>query len=113
MTTSKEVKTYQARITSGGQSKGARATILLLDAKKSTIGYLAFLEPGTAFPANYYSSGPVAYYPMAVYADVIDLLRNESPVYIETDNQNGAWIGTLPEAVGDGDKMPVKLFPLG
>jgi len=112
MATSKEIKTYQVRITSGEQSNSVRASILLLDAKKFTIGNLVFLEPGTPFPANYSSSGPVAYYPMTVYANVLDLLRNESPVYIETDNQDGAWIATSPEPIGDGDKVPTRLFPL-
>lgn len=56
---------------------------------------LLFLELGTPFPANNSSSGPVAYHPMTVYADVLDLLRNESPVYIETDNQDGAWIAAF------------------
>jgi len=109
MATSEEIKTYQIRITSGDQPNGVRASILLLDAKKFTIGNLVFLETGTPFPANYSSSGPVAYYLMAVYANVLDLLRNESPVYIQTDNHDEALIATSPEAIGDGDQVPTRL----
>lgn len=71
-----EVKTYLIEIYSGDQTANARANIMLFDANKSTIGNLTFVEDG-AIPVSDAGGVPSAYFPIARYVDVVDLLRNE------------------------------------
>ncbi len=43
-------------------------------------------------------------YRQEAFADLVDLLRNEAPVYFHyNDTTRGAWVATDPEPVGDGD----------
>jgi len=52
MATSKEIKTYQVRITSGDQSNNVCASILLLDAKMFAIGQPSFSGARDTLPGQ-------------------------------------------------------------
>jgi hypothetical protein len=72
------------------------------------IGQLIFKPNGTALPQDTMSGGQVnLYYHLDDYANAIDLLRNEKPMYLlfsgsGTGFENG--IKTTPEAVGEAEK---------
>lgn len=107
-----QISKYQAVIYAGDRPSLSRATILLLDENQSTIGILFFVADGTLLPPNEAFGVPHGFYYMGDYAAVLDLLRNESPVYIETGGKTDVSISTRAEPIGDGDKAPAKLFPM-
>lgn len=53
------------------------------------------------------SGGVTSYYArfeQSEFADAVDLLRNEKPVYFQyNDTTNGAFLATSPEPVGEGE----------
>lgn len=71
------------------------------------IGQLIFKPNGAALPPDAQVGGQVnLYYHLDDYANAIDLLRNESPMYLLFSgtgggNENG--IKTTQEAVGEGE----------
>lgn len=71
------------------------------------IGQLIFEPDGAPLPADNNKNGVNLYYHVENYQNCIDLLRNESPVYLlfsgsGTGFENG--ILTAPEPVGEGEK---------
>ena len=80
--------------------------IWLKDATKY-IGQLIFKPNGSVLPPDTMVSGQVnLYYHLDDFANCVDLLRNESPMYLLYSgsgggNENG--IKTTPEKVGEGE----------
>ncbi len=108
-----EIKTYILEIYAGDQTANLRASITLFDAKKDEMGTLGFVEDGP-IPANIPGGIPVAYYPVSRYADVVDMLRNESPVYLVYGNGDQVSITTASENIGDGERLATSRFvPIG
>jgi hypothetical protein len=72
------------------------------------IGQLIFKPNGSALPQDNLTSGQVnLYYHLDDFANIIDLLRNEKPMYLlwvgsGSGNENG--IKTTAEPVGEGEK---------
>lgn len=64
---------------------------------------LLFMRAGQALPANTSLGGVIAlHYPMARLAEVMDLLRNEQPLFVTLNAANGIGsIGTGDEPVGE------------
>ena len=71
------------------------------------IGQLIFKPNGSVLPPDTMTSGQVnLYYHLDDYANCIDLLRNESPMYLLYSGSGGGFengIKTTPEKVGEGE----------
>jgi hypothetical protein len=71
------------------------------------IGQLIFKPNGSALPADSMSGGQVSlYYHLDDYQNAIDLLRNESPMYLLYSGSGGGFengIKTTEELVGEGE----------
>lgn len=70
----------------------------------TTAGYVRFHEEGGVIPNDSVGSSGTIYMhlPIARYAEVMDLLRNESPIYFSYSSLGQrATLGTSPEPVGE------------
>jgi len=71
------------------------------------IGQLIFQPDGTALPADNMAGTQVnIYYHLQSYANCIDLLRNEKPMYLLYSGSGGGFengIKTTAEPVGEGE----------
>ncbi len=99
-----EIKKYH--ILFYGSPKGYqtnRAQIALYDAKNRVKAYLRFNDPGMFFENDYESNGIIhMHLPSAMFQNVLDVLRNEKPVYIYFA-QNRGFLSTSAEPVGEGE----------
>ena len=66
---------------------------------------LLFMKAGRALPPNSSDNGVLLlHYPMTQYPAVIDLLRNEEPLYVSLNADNGVGvISTGDERVGEDE----------
>ena len=98
----KEAKSYS--ILFYGSPKGYhtnRAQIQLSGSDGKTIAWIRFNDPGMFFENDYESSGIIRMYlPSAMFQNVLDVLRNEKPVYIYFA-QNRGFLSTSKEPVGE------------
>lgn len=78
-----------------------------LKSGNSYIGQLIFKSNGSALPVDSSSGGQVnLYYHLENFAHCIDILRNESPVYLLYSGSGGGFengIKTTTEVVGEGE----------
>jgi len=103
----KEVKNYAVRFHGGpeGYQLGIRAQVHLFDAENVLIGIVHFMDEGRSLPADRQDGSRIT---MAMYMrdlpTVVDILRNESPVFIgwQQTIQN-AVISTMQEPIGEGE----------
>ena len=97
-----EVKKYH--ILFYGSPKGYqtnRAQIALYDDKDKTVAYIRFNDPGMFFENDYQSGGIIRMHlPSAMFQNVLDVLRNEKPVYIYFA-QNRGFLATSKEPIGE------------
>jgi hypothetical protein len=105
----KKVKHYAVRIHGGpkGSGDGSRASIHLFDEKKRMVGHISFMDEGVELAADR-KSGDVIYLalPSSTLEQVVDLLRNEGPIYIDwQETLKNAYLGTSQEPVGDGERI--------
>ncbi|MEM8922090.1 MAG: hypothetical protein AAGD35_01215 [Actinomycetota bacterium] len=88
-----------------GDGRGRRSYISLVGAAGQRIGGLYFYEDPGAMPNedSRNSTGFVYLHnPVSAYPHVLDLLRNESPVYLRyDDDRNRGWLATSSEPVGE------------
>src|SRR6266511_1394465 len=60
-----------------------RAQIALYDGSGKTVAYVRFNDPGMFFEDDYESGGIIRMHlPSAMFENVLDVLRNEKPIYI-------------------------------
>jgi hypothetical protein len=64
---------------------------------------LLFMKAGRALPPNSSANGvALLHFPMTHYAPVVDLLRNEQPLFVSLNADNGIGvISTADEPVGE------------
>ena len=78
-----------------------------LKAAKKNLGQLIFMPNGSALPQDNMAHGQVnLYYHLDDFQNAIDLLRNESPMYLLYSGSGGGFengIKTTQEAVGEGE----------
>ncbi len=71
------------------------------------IGELYFMPNGSALPADTFSGGrALLYYNLHDFKNVIDLLRNEAPVYLFYSGSGSGFengIKTTQEPIGEGE----------
>lgn len=79
--------------------------IWLKDTANADIGQLVFMPDGKALPPDTATS---LYYHLSNYPHVLDLLRNEKPVYwhfVGTGGGNENAVRTSPEPQGEGERI--------
>ncbi len=80
-----------------------RAQIALYDAAGKSAAWLRFNDPGQVFE-NDSKLGDIIrmHLPSAMFENVLDVLRNEGPVYVYWA-QNRGFLSTSKEPVGEGE----------
>ena len=80
-----------------------RAQIALYDKNNKTRAYLRFNDPGMFFENDYESNGIIRMHlPTSMFENILDILRNENPVYIYF-RQNRGFLTTSKEPIGEGE----------
>ena len=80
-----------------------RAQIALYGSDGKTVAYLRFNDPDMAFENDYESGGQIRMHlPSSMFENVLDVLRNEKPVYIYFA-QGRAFLSTSKEPIGEGE----------
>lgn len=80
-----------------------RVQIQLSDANGKTLAWIRFNDPGMFFENDYERGGIIRMHlPSTMFQNVLDVLRNEKPVYIYFV-QNRAFLGTSKEPIGEGE----------
>ena len=103
MTQSIEIKKYMYYLFSSRED--ASPVIYLYDKHNTHIGYVYFKSDGNPLDAaKVFSNGKYAlFFRRSLFTDVIDMLRNESPVYLHyvPEGENNTRLSTSPEPVGE------------
>jgi len=80
-----------------------RAQIQLKDEQGKVVAWIRFNDPGQFFENDYESNGIIRMHlPSAMLENVIDVLRNEKPVYIYY-GAGHSFLGTSAEPIGEGE----------
>jgi hypothetical protein len=80
-----------------------RAQIALYDDGGNTVAYVRFNDPGMFFENDYESDGIIRMHlPSAMFENVLDVLRNEKPIYIYFTSGR-AFLATSSEPVGEAE----------
>ena len=80
-----------------------RAQIALYDSSGKTIAYVRFNDPGMNFENDSESGGRIKMHlPSSMFENVLDVLRNEQPVYVYFAQGRG-FLSTSTEPVGEGE----------
>ena len=80
-----------------------RAQIALYGPDGKTAAYLRFNDPGMFFESDAESNGIIRMHlPSSMFQNVLDVLRNEKPVYIYFAQGRG-FLSTSKEPVGEGE----------
>lgn len=97
-----EVKSYSILFYGGPSGyQTNRAQIQLSGAEGKTMAWLRFNDPGMTFENDYRSDGIIRMHlPSAMFQNVLDVLRNEKPVYVRFV-QNRGFLSTSKEPVGE------------
>jgi len=113
MNVSKEIKRYIVHYLAGGKNVSSRdprrAFINLLGEDGKSVGFLNFYRNPESMPdKDRYDPtfGAQLYYSWQDFPQVIDLLRNEKPIYLryfETSIAGDLLVGVEPEPVGEGE----------
>ena len=107
-----EIKKYDVAYYAGGRNTANypyRAIIGLRNDSDALIGAAYFHHSTTTMPGadTFKATGLIScHYPAEDYPQVLDLLRNEKPVYVEFEARAGniASIRTSAESVGEGEQ---------
>lgn len=101
-----EIKHYALRVYGGpsGTRTGIQAQIHLFDNSNKMMGKIDFFEPSHTLPLDSENTYIHLRMHITAWPNVVDLLRNESPVYISYNaHQQSGFIGTNQEPVGEGE----------
>ena len=79
-----------------------RAQISLYGPDGKTAAFVRFNDPGMALENDYNDGIIHMHVPSAMFENVLDVLRNEKPVYIYFAQGRG-FLGTSTEPVGEGE----------
>lgn len=101
----KTVHTYTIHFYGGPNGyQTNRCQITLFDSTSHRIGFVRFNDPDMFYEDDYEnSSGIRMHMPSDMYQPVIDMLRNEKPVYMYF-SQGRAFLGTSNEPAGEDDR---------
>lgn len=89
-----------------------RAQIALYDGSDKTVAYVRFNDPGMFFENDYESGGIIRMHlPSTMFENVLDVLRNEKPIYIYFA-VGRAFLATSLEPVGEEELSPALAEPV-
>ena len=100
-----QIEKYAVRFHGGpeGSGSGIRAQVHLFDSQNTLIGWLDFYQDGRPLPEDKGEPHIVMSMPYSALQGVVDILRNESPVYINWQAKiKNAFLGTGQEEVRQG-----------
>ena len=104
-----EINHYWVHFQSGGkeQSKVYPRALVKCYHDDDFVVQVNFYPDGKTLPKNNYDKrNKLVYlrYPMSMYPNVIDLLRNEKPIYFSySESLNMGYVRTGKEPIGEGD----------
>jgi hypothetical protein len=109
--TTKEISTYGVNVVSNSEPNKFAATVALFDSSGRAIAFLRFYLPENTPAPNEFRADlgyPQVSYPFAEFQSVIDILRNEKPLYFTWYDYMpvrcfGA-IGTSREPIGETER---------
>jgi hypothetical protein len=109
--TSTEIATYETNVISHGEPNQLAATVRLTKADRSMIAFLRFYRPGSALAPNEFRqdlNAAIVSYWLDALTPVVDVLRNEKPVYFtwfdysaQVPGRMFGVVGTSLEPVGE------------
>jgi hypothetical protein len=101
---SKPFNGYRFQYYAGSGSPGAYITCWQ---DSISVGTLVFAADGTELPANKIQDNSVIlYYPLSRFSQVLDILRNEKPLYLWLNTDNGfGHVGSSIEPVGEEERL--------
>ena len=109
-----EIASYRVFLDSGTQKNRCFTFINLFDKNEETIGVLQFLDEGLEIPDKINDDVIHLQYPLTKFPYVLDVLRNEGPVFIGYwQNEFGKYgrIYTGSERVGEGEWEQIQSKP--
>lgn len=109
--TTTEIAAYEANVVSNGEPNQLAATVWLFKADRSLIAFLRFYRPGTVPAPNEFrpdlNAALVSYW-LDALPSVVDILRNEKPLYFtwfdysaQVPGRMFGILGTSLEPVGE------------
>ncbi len=101
-----EIKQYAVRFHGGpkAQGTGMRAQVHLFGVDNRLIGEIHFMDDGLLLPEDVSEPRLIMALPVSMLDNVVDLLRNEGPVFIEWQAKiDNVYLGTSQEPVGEGE----------
>ena len=108
--TTKEIRTYSVSVISDAEPNKFAATVSLFDAAGNCVAFLRFFVPGSPLAPNEYRADlgyALVSYPSTALAAVVDVLRNEKPLYFTWYDYLPARcfgaVGTSREPVGEAE----------
>jgi hypothetical protein len=106
-----EIATYEANVVSEGEPNQLAATVWLLEADRSLIAFLRFYRAGSALAPNEFRqdlNAALVSYRLDALSPIVDVLRNEKPVYFmwfdysaQVPGRMFGVVGTSREPVGE------------
>ncbi len=99
-----EIKTYHVLFYGSPEGyQTNRAQIALYGPDGKTAAYVRFNDPGMTFENDYEDGGVIRMHlPSAMFASVLDVLRNEKPLYIYFAQGRG-FLSTSTEPIGENE----------
>lgn len=98
----RRIGSYAVQLFSGPTGAGGvRARILLLDPTNVPNGTILFHHDGQVIPPPVVGATTM-HVPAATLPAVLDLLRNEKPLFLDSDRR-GPFLSTSPEPQGEGE----------
>ena len=108
--TTKEIRTYSVSVISDAEPNNFAATVSLFDAGGKCIAFLRFFVAGSPLAPNEFRADlgyPLVSYPATALTSVVDVLRNEKPLYFTWYDYLPARcfgaVGTSREPVGEAE----------
>jgi hypothetical protein len=99
-----EIKSYHVIVYGSPLGyQNTRAQISLFNVPTKTAAFVRFIEPNQTFPNDYEEGGIIRMFlPINMFDSVMDLLRNEKPIYIYFTAAH-AFLTTSQEPVGENE----------
>jgi hypothetical protein len=98
-----EVTTYSFFVFGSPAGFLAHRAQIELAGPNGRLAIMTFSDPGTPIEADYETDGVIRMHlPAIMFGQVIDVLRNEGPIYVSFNNGVGI-LGSGSEPVGEGE----------
>jgi hypothetical protein len=108
--TTTEIATYEANVVSRAEPNQLAATVWLYKADHSLIAFLRFYRNGITMAANEFRTdlnAALVSYRLDAFRPIVDVLRNEKPVYFTWFDYSATSPGRMFGVVGTSGLEPV------